>query len=78
MVRRCEHKHLAASDNCPSNHAHHLQASRRMRNIHLVAAWNKWRDLIYEKREKEARTNKCVGRNDGSRLKKEHDKQHGS
>jgi hypothetical protein len=34
------------------------QAARRIANLNLATAWDKWRDLIMEKRDQEAKRNK--------------------
>ncbi len=34
------------------------KAGLRIKNIALVSTWNKWMDLIEEKRDREAKTNK--------------------
>lgn len=36
------------------------KAGKRIRNLNLATAWDKWMELIEEKREKEAKTNKWV------------------
>lgn len=36
------------------------KAAARIKNLNIATAWTKWCDLIAEKRDKEARTNKWV------------------